>query len=673
MENEIKDTQPLRDCQSFFKPGGILSSILKNYEYRDAQLKMAEAVADALDRRKTLLVEAATGTGKTWAYLIPAILSGKKVIISTGTKTLQDQLYFNDLPFLSEFLPFRFKVGSGAIDYGAPFTFSMMKGKSNYLCLHRFEQSLQQPSFEGFEAESHFDIVQQWSTRTRTGDRAEISELPDNTPLWQEVSVKGEACLGAPCPSYDRCYITRMRQAAAASDIVIVNHHLFFADLALKEASYGEILPHYDAVVFDEAHLLEEVATQYFGISISSYRIDDFVYDAEREFRYIQTVEAGCFEQCKRILSASNRFFHSFRKGEERYRLKESDFSQDVLAAGSALSESLQRLKEKIGALRLKSESISHLCERIEGLTSDLQLFLTIDQEEQEYVYWTEKRKQAVFLYASPLDVSARLRERLFERKVPVILTSATLASQKGFDFVRRRLGIDAADSLGNGTATREMILSTPFDYEKQALLYLPTHLPTPSDRNFTSAISEEILRILEESKGRAFLLFTSWRNMEEVYRNLLGRLPYLLLKQGDQPKQALIEIFKRDVSSVLLGTTSFWQGVDVPGESLSCVIIDKLPFASPTDPLVAARVDSLTQKGEDPFLSFQVPSAVLALRQGIGRLIRTRDDRGLIAILDRRMTKKEYGKHFLSTLPPSRRTASFDEVRSFFSGLRLK
>jgi ATP-dependent DNA helicase DinG len=649
VDHEVKHTQPFRDCQSFFMPGGFLSSILKNYEYRDAQLKMAEAVAGALDRRTTLLVEAATGTGKTWAYLIPAILSGKKVIISTGTKTLQDQLYLKDLPFLSESLPFRF-------------TFSMMKGKSNYLCLHRFGQSLQQPSFEGFEAESHFETVRQWSLRTRTGDRSEIAELPETTPLWQEVSVKGEACLGTQCQSYDRCYITLMRQAAAASDIVIVNHHLFFADLALKEASYGEILPHYDAVIFDEAHLLEEVATQYFGISISSYRMEDFVYDAEREFRYLQTAEAGCFEQCKRILSASNRFFHFFGRGEERYRLKGSDFSEDVLTAGNQLSESLQRLREQIGALRLKSEAVAHLCERIEGLTSDLQLFLTIDEAEGEYVYWTEKRRQAVFLYASPLDVSALLRERLFERKTPVILTSATLASGKGFDFVRERLGIETAD---------EMVLATPFEYEKQALIYLPTHLPNPSDRNFSAAISVEIIRILKESQGRAFLLFTSWKNMEEVYLNLLGRLPYLLLKQGDQPKQILIDAFKRDVSSVLLGTTSFWQGVDIPGESLSCVIIDKLPFSSPTDPLVAARVDSLLQKGKDPFLTFQLPSAVLSLRQGIGRLIRTKDDRGLIAILDRRMTKKDYGKHFLSTLPSSRRTASFDEVRSFFSACR--
>ena len=646
VEREIKDTQPLRDCQSVFRPGGFLSGVVRNYECRGAQLKMAEAVADALDRRTTLLVEAATGTGKTWAYLIPAILSGKKVIVSTGTKTLQDQLYFKDLPFLSEFLPFRF-------------TFSMMKGKSNYLCLHRFGQSLQQPSFESFEAESHFGIVRQWSTRTKTGDRAEISELPETSPLWQEVSVKGEACLGAQCESYDRCYITQARQAAAAADIVIVNHHLFFADLALKEASYGELLPRYDAVVFDEAHLLEEVATQYFGTSISSYRIDDFVHDAERDFRYMQVADAGCFEQCKRILSASNLFFHFFRKGEERYRLKGRDFSPEVLSAGHALSGSLQRLKEQLGALRLKSEAIAHLCERIESLTSDLQLFLTIDGAEQEYVYWAEKRKQAVFLYASPLDVSAILRERLFEKEVSTILTSATLASRSGFDFVRDRLGIAEAD---------ELVLPTPFEYEKQALLYLPTHLPNPSERSFTAAASEEIARILKESEGRAFLLFTSWKNMEEVYRNLSGRLPYLLLKQGDQPKQSLIEAFKREVSSVLFGTASFWQGVDVPGESLSCVVIDKLPFASPTDPLIAARVDFLMQKGEDPFLSFQLPSAVLALRQGIGRLIRTRDDRGLIAVLDRRITQKEYGKHFLSALPPAPRTAAFDEVRSFFS-----
>lgn len=639
-------------------PGGVLSSRLEYYELREPQIEMAERVTETLERGTTLLVEAATGTGKTWAYLIPAILSGKKVVISTGTKTLQDQLYLKDLPFLSKAFP-------------GKFTFSMMKGKSNYLCLHRFGQFSQQPSFQNFEAESHFQDLQRWSTETRSGDRAEMIGLPEGNLLWQEVSVKGEACLGSQCPTYDSCYITRIKQEAAAADIVVVNHHLFFADLALKGISYGEVLPRYDAVIFDEAHLLEEVATQYFGVSISSYRIEDFVGDAQREFRFLQMGAAGAppaaheqnrhdsGRQCGLILFHSNRFFQFFRGGEDRYRLTRDHFEPAVLAAGSELSQSLGLLRDHILSLRLKSDGVSHLLERIEGLRADLQLFLAIEEGEGAYVYWGERRGQGVFLYASPLDVSEILRDRLFQREIPMILTSATLMSQNGFEYLRGRLGIDAAE---------ERVLASPFDYVKQTLLYLPGRLPSPTDRGFASAISDEIVQILEASRGRAFLLFTSWRNLEEVYRNISGRVPYLLLKQGDRPKHALIETFRREVSSVLLGTTSFWQGVDIQGEALSCVVIDKLPFASPTDPLFAARIESLIQQGKDPFMTLQVPSAILSLRQGIGRLIRNREDRGVIAILDVRVTTKEYGKYFLSSLPASKRTDTFQDVRAFFA-----
>ncbi|MFQ5949307.1 MAG: ATP-dependent DNA helicase, partial [Nitrospiria bacterium] len=567
------------------------------------------------------------------------------VVISTGTKTLQDQLFLKDLPFLSKNLPDRF-------------TFSMMKGKSNYLCLHRLGESLQQPAFEGLEGEADFETVRAWSTKTETGDRAELAALPETAAIWQAVSVKGDACLGANCPAYDRCYLTRMREKAAASDIVVVNHHLFFADLALKDISYGEILPHYDAVIFDEAHLLEEVATQYFGTSVSSHRFEDFVHDAERAFRFSRTGDPNCLEQCRHVLSHTNCFFHLFRKGEERRRLTKKDFSEAVLSAGRDLHQSLDLLNRQINALPSKSEGITHLSERIEPLGADLNLFLTTEKNEEDYVYWSETRKHGVFLYASPLDVSAILHERLFARAIPIILTSATLSSMNRFDFIRERLGIDNVE---------EAILGTPFDYEKQALIYLPTHLPNPSHPTFSEALSDEIVRILKESEGRAFLLFTSWKNLETVYKNISPRLPYRLLKQGDQPKQSLIDAFRRDVSSVLFGTTSFWQGVDVDGEALSCVIIDKLPFASPADPLIAARIESLARQGKDPFMTFQLPSAVLSLRQGMGRLIRRRDDRGLIAVLDHRITKKEYGRYFLSSLPPSPRTASLETVKTFF------
>jgi len=649
----------MEDIQKLFSPRGGLSSVIKGFEYRESQMKMAQSVSEALDQHSTLLVEAATGTGKTWAYLIPAILSGKKVVISTGTKTLQDQIFLKDLPFLTKHI-------------SCQFTYSMMKGKSNYLCLHRFEESLRQPSFEGIEAENDFEMVRAWATRTETGDRAEISALQDNAAIWQAVSVKGDACLGGQCPAYDRCYLTRMKQDAAAADIVIVNHHLFFADLALKDISYGQILPHYDAVIFDEAHLLEETATQYFGTSVSSHRLEDFARDAQREFRLFKGDHQLCLEQILRILSDSMHFFNHFRKGEERYRLTLQDFTEEAVSSGKKLCQSFALLGRTINGLPSRSEGIAHLLERIESLCNDLEIFTSAGEGETEsiitasggdknLVYWAQQRRRGVFLHASPLDVSDLLQERLFEQEIPIILTSATLSAMNHFEFIRERIGIKNAE---------EVRLDTPFDYEKQTLLYLPTHLPYPSHPAFSDAISEEIIKILEASKGRAFLLFTSWRNLETVYHNIAGRLPYLCLKQGDQPKQYLIDAFRKDIPSVLFGTTSFWQGVDVEGETLSCVIIDKLPFSSPADPLITARIEALARQGKNPFMTFQVPSAVLSLRQGIGRLIRRKDDRGLIAILDHRITKKKYGKCFLSSLPPAPRTDSLGEVKSFFETL---
>ncbi len=608
---------------------------------------MAQAVGAALQEGRNLLVEAATGTGKTWAYLIPAILSGEKVIVSTGTKTLQDQLFFKDLPFLKKNL-------------SQHFTFCMMKGKSNYLCLHRFHQSLQQSSLSGFALSSDLELIQEWAMTTKSGDRSELSQLPEASPAWQEVSIKGEACLGGQCPEYDRCYLTRLKQEAAAADIVVVNHHLFFADLALRNQGYGEILPHYKSIVFDEAHLLENVATQFFGVSFSNHRVEDFIGDAERNFRYCQKVDPACFEQCRVLLRYSLQFFKYFRKSEGRYRLRKADFRAEVMAAGLELSESFKGLNRLISKLELKSDAVKHLSERIEALLTDLSIFLDDKKEDRGLIYWAEHRRATTFLHASPLDVSEILRQRLFDKKHAAILTSATLSTQGSFQFLKERLGIDSAD---------EMTLATAFSYEKQALIYLPTHLPVPSSARFSHEISEEIIRILEVSQGRAFLLFTSWSNLEAVYQNIAPHLPYRLLKQGDQPKQALIDIFRSDISSVLFGTTSFWQGVDVEGEALSCVIIDKLPFASPGEPLTSARIEALSRQGKVPFFEYQMPLAILSLRQGIGRLIRNTKDRGVITILDHRITKKAYGSHFLSSLPNAPRTEHFEDLVTFFKG----
>ncbi|MFQ5588997.1 MAG: ATP-dependent DNA helicase, partial [Nitrospiria bacterium] len=626
-------------------PDGLFSKGLSHYEYRPAQMEMAQAVSSAIRQEHTLLVEAATGTGKTWAYLIPAILSGKKVVVSTGTLTLQDQLFNKDLPFLSKILPRRF-------------TYCMMKGKSNYLCLHRFYASLQQGVLSGVGLSSGMGMIQDWAMTTKTGDRAELSGLSETSAAWRDVSIQGDTCLGGKCPEYSRCHLTRLKQAAAAADIVVVNHHLFFADLALKNHGYGEILPHYHAVIFDEAHLLEEVATQFFGVSFSNHRVDDFVRDAESALGKMQKPDPACVEQCGMLSHYASRFFQYFKKGQERYRLRKGDFSDGARDAGFELSQSFKHLGRLIEKLSSKSESVRHLSERIDLLLADLSVFLTQDNTGGEMIYWAEHRRSSVFLHASPLDVSDLLQARLFTEERAAVLTSATLSTRGRFEFIKARLGIASAD---------EKILKTAFRYEQQALIYLPNHLPAPASARFASEISDEIVRILEKSKGRAFLLFTSWKNLDAVYRQIKDRLPYPLLKQGDAPKQALITSFRKDTSSVLLGTTSFWQGVDVEGEALSCVIIDKLPFASPGDPLISARIDALHQQRRDAFYEYQIPLAVLALRQGIGRLIRNSRDRGLIAILDHRITRKGYGKIFLESLPPAPRTDDFERVAEFF------
>ncbi|MFQ5542940.1 MAG: ATP-dependent DNA helicase [Nitrospiria bacterium] len=612
---------------------------------------MTRLVEEALERGTSLLIEAATGTGKTWAYLIPSILSRKKIIISTGTKTLQDQLFFKDLPFLLKTL-------------GMDCTFSIMKGKSNYLCLHRFKQSLQQTNLADFKDARDLETIRAWSTRTQSGDHAEITRIPENSKVWQEVLVKEGICLGGKCQDFSTCYLTRMKQEAAAADIVVVNHHLYFADLSLKENGYGEVLPHHDAVIFDEAHLLEDVATQYFGTSFSSYRLEDFIRDAEQTLQHFESPQksktkgSSALDLCKTIRLCADHFFQYFKRGKDRYRLSRDDFSSEPAASGLKLKENLKRLDTQINTVKLKSDEGEHLSERIEALQSDLQIFINREQKEEEFVYWVEQRRQSIFLRTSPLNVSNILRDRIFHGKFPVIMTSATLSSGGNFDFLKNRLGIEEI---------KERILETVFDYEKQSLIYLPTHLPGPTHPKFTNAISDEIIQILEESKGRAFLLFTSWKNLETVYQNIVGRCPYPLLKQGERPKQALIESFRKNIDSVLLGTTSFWQGVDVEGEALSCVVIDKLPFASPLDPLTEARIGTLLKQGKEPFISFQVPSAILSLRQGIGRLIRSSQDRGLIAILDHRIQSKNYGRHFLSALPPGPRTDDFKKIIGFF------
>jgi len=617
---------------------GLLAEGLDSYEYRPQQVEMAEAVARALREGGSLIVEAGPGTGKTFAYLVPAIYSGQRVVVSTGTKNLQEQIFFKDIPLLREMLPLKFSV-------------AYMKGRENYLCRRRFQIFGQQPLFRVLEEASLFKEISAWASQTQTGDRSELEGIPDDFSTWAEICCSRDHCLGTECPEYKRCFLTRMRQTAAQAQVIVVNHHLFFADLAVRDAG-GEVIPRYKRVVFDEAHQLEEVITAHFGLSVSNYRFEELARDVSRELLKGERPRLDLQAAVDDLRGKAADLFTHFR-GEERYRLQELD-----PLVFSLLADIKRCLSAVRGVLTKQpaSEEIAALIRRSQELGGDLEFILS--QGDSHYVYWCEGRGRGTFLRASPIDVWPELSAKLYPRLETMVCTSATLSTQGGFDYFKERLGLGAAE---------EIILPTPFDMQNQVVIYLPSGLPEPNAPAFPKAAAKEIASILRITEGRAFVLFTSHKNMREVYGVLKGKLPYRILIQGEGPKHLLLEEFKEDVSSVLFATASFWEGVDVPGEALSCVIIDKLPFDPPTEPVTQARIERIANEGGNPFYQYQVPAAIIALKQGLGRLIRSTEDRGVLAILDSRIMTKEYGKLFLQSLPPAPVVHQREEIRGVF------
>ena len=637
--------------EKIFSPSGLLAQMLKPYEYRPQQERMAGAVNQAFRQERFLIVEAGTGTGKTLAYLVPAALNGKRVVISTGTKTLQEQLFFRDIPFIREKL-------------GYPFKASFMKGRGNYLCRRRFKLFIRQPMLKALEEVDHFQNLKKWAGKTRTGDRAELEDLPEDLGLWKDINALSETCLGQGCEFFEHCFITRMRQEAAGSDLIIVNHHLLFADLAVRQRGYGEVLPRYEAVILDEAHQLEEVATQYFGTVVSNYRFEELARDIRREMTAAKKKDETLSKTSEEILDSQERFFGFFRKKDTRYRLKEKEIPEKGSPSAAKLMERLTLLSAHIGGMKEPSEGFRALSRRAGELRQQLQEVL--GGSDPKRVYWCEVRGKGVFLHASPIDVSSELREQLYDRVKVAIFTSATISTQGSFRFFKERMGLEGPMAGG----TEELILDSPFQMDRQALLYLPAGIPDPNQANFVERAAVEIEKILKHTRGRAFLLFTSIKNMEEAYGLLRERLPYTCFLQGERPKSALIQAFKQDIHSVLFATASFWEGVDVQGEALSCVIVDRLPFSHPNEPIMEARLERIAASGGSPFWDYQVPSAIILLKQGLGRLIRTRQDRGLLAILDPRLLTKNYGKAFLGSLPSWTVVRKEEAIEQFFSPL---
>jgi ATP-dependent DNA helicase DinG len=633
--------------RDFFGPEGPLARVLPGFEERPSQRRFSEAVECVLWEGGRLLAEAGTGTGKTLAYLLPAVELDRRVVVSTGTKNLQEQLLTKDIPLLAEAL-------------GREISVAVMKGRGNYLCLQRFRSFSQGGSFRRIEEIPLFKAaVAPWALRTRTGDRGEVPDLPDSVDFWREISAASENCIGQSCPDFEPCWVTRMRQQAIEADLVVVNHHLLCADLAVKESSYGEVIPPYDTLILDEAHLIEDVATQYFGLQFSSHRVEDLCRDVEREIKAAAVVAMEVVAEVVQVRLRSETFFTLLRLLSERgpRRLGPGWMTGQVAEAAGALVGRLEGLRTALLALHEKPEALTALAGRALALGQEAALLTAAADD--SHVYFVEARGKGVFLRATPIDVSRLLRELLWDRLRATVLTSATLAVDGGFAYLKHRLGIEAEE---------ELLLPSPFDYSRQAILYVPRGMPEPQSAAFVSRAAEEIRRLLEISRGRAFVLFTSHANMNAVAELLAGEVSFPLFIQGEAPKSVLLEMFRRTPGAVLLATASFWQGVDVAGDQLSCVIVDKLPFASPADPVVSARIDWLRGQGGRPFDEYQVPVAVLMLKQGLGRLIRSTQDRGILAVLDSRLLDRGYGRRFLADLPPARLVHDLDDVEGFFA-----
>ncbi len=656
-----------------FGPGGLIARHHPNYEYRPGQIEMAEAVNETLKDGGIALIEAGTGTGKTLAYLIPALAAGERVIVSTATKNLQEQLYKKDIPFLQKILPRKFQA-------------TCMKGRANYLCLHKLKKAEDMPVLQGMEEIDYFDEIVKWAGETETGDRAELTDLPEDLSFWPHIDARADSCLGQKCPDFDACFITRVRQRALESDVVIVNHHLFCADLALRGGDYGAVLPDYSTVILDEAHELEDVAASYFGSSVSTFRINDLIQDAQKLVVTGPDQASELLKAIARLAQRSDMFWLAFR-GEDsgddsaqgkryqrpganpqdgRYALSNSRFlrrdrddSYTPTAAGEAYIALASAIDRLIGALSLVKDGppeLDNIAGRAQSLKFDLEFIVTA--EDSTFVYWYEKRGRGVFINATPIDVSGILDEKLFGNLRCAVLTSATMATGDSFGFIKSRLGIHDA---------RQLIIESHFDFEQQAVLYLPNRMPDPRSSEFMDASVEEIIRILEATHGRAFVLFTSTASMRVAYERVRGRIDFPSFIQGQGSKTGLLDRFRKTEGAVLFATSSFWQGVDVQGEALSCVIIQKLPFAVPSDPVVAARQKHIDDQGGNSFYEYSVPEAVISLKQGLGRLIRSASDKGLLSILDPRLRTKSYGKVFLQSLPPCRITSKLEEAAKIF------
>ncbi|MBW1781241.1 MAG: ATP-dependent DNA helicase [Deltaproteobacteria bacterium] len=632
--------------QSILGSDGVLARSLQGFEFRPSQLQMACLAEDAIRKNIPALVEAGTGIGKTFGYLVPVLLSGKKCVISTGTKNLQEQIYFKDIPLLR-------KATGLTIDA------VMMKGRENYLCLHRYHQYTSQGSLLKTSQTEKIKKLEVWLNRTTYADRGEIPWMADDDMLWTFLSASSEQCLGSDCLLVDDCFLGRLRSRAAKARIIVVNHHLFFADLKVKMAGFGEIIPRFQVAVFDEAHTIEEIATAYFGDTLSTGQLTDLISDLKKGAGKVPGVNTGKLKRrLDTIQAGSNRLKEALEAYGEKGRVDEKVLLNLSRGPARDITRGLKALYSDSDLDGVNGGRLRPLLDRAREL--HLLLEEILKNRGSNWLNWYEKRKKSLVLHSSPLDISESMNDLLYGNIQAALFTSATLSTNGTFDYIRARLGLP--------DATLQEICHSHFDFKTQTLLYIPKRLPAPNAPDFGSEAALEIMKILERTQGRALVLFTSYQNLNRVHEILKERLPYAIHRQGDAPRSVLLNRFREDIHSVLLATGAFWQGVDVPGEALSCLIIDKLPFDSPGDPVVAARIDAIRSRGDNPFMEYQVPSAIISLKQGLGRLIRKRSDRGILSILDVRILTSRYGRFFLESLPPIPLTHDLSDIDRFFN-----
>lgn len=625
---------------------GPFAQKLDHFSPREQQLEMADAVQNALENESMLVVEAGTGTGKTFAYLVPALLSGQKVIVSTGTKNLQDQLFHRDIPKVCEILKL-------------PVKSALLKGRANYLCKYRLDIALTEGKLNSRRQASYLQKVRQWSGRTESGDIAEIQGVPEDSIIWSMVTSTVDNCLGTDCLDYADCHVMQSRRLAQEADLIVINHHLLFADMSLKEGGHGELLPGANAFIIDEAHTLSDVATQFFGISLSGRQLKELCKDTRTEHLAECGDMSDLSKACDQLDKAVNDFRLSLGNDTGRRSWSQIKNKADIKIALEEIQNRLSELVQWLEHAAVRSKGLENCWRRAQDFVSRLNLLT--EKEDDNFIQWLDVHKRSFVFHLTPLDIADSFQAQVQAYPCAWVFTSATLAIKNSFAHFTQRLGIEDSKTLQ---------LDSPFDYAANAMLVAPQEMPDPNSNLFTKSVVDYAIPLIEACRGRTFLLFTSYRALREAEDLLRGRLDYPMFVQGDSPRDLLLDSFRESGNAVLLGTSSFWEGVDVRGDALSLVIIDKLPFASPGDPVLQARIDQIKKNGQNAFFDFQLPNAVITLKQGAGRLIRDVTDKGVMVICDPRMTGKAYGKVFVNSLPPMKRVIDTTKVINFLKAL---